>query len=516
MNKNKNYFVYSAITIITAVFLVAGVIWAWTEPPVGPPEGNVPAPINTGSDGQYKAGKLGASSSGFDPSYGFTVGSSGIKTTGDSWFDGDIIATGQMCDSTGCIAAGINLQGWSFQNDKLLDDGENVIQTSDEWLRLNNDSNFSSGIYTPGKLRADGGLYVSDDEYFYRNSEDFIRTGDHFQSDASVRAPIFYDSNNTSYYANPASVSYFNDMRANIYYDRNDTTYRVDPNGTSRLNDLYMYDDLFIGSSAGDDGANIYIANKLYDWDNTGYYIDPASTSKLNCINLGGVTKCSWPAGGTGDITGVYSGEGTKGGSSSGNATIEFDCSDVASTGLSCSGEDIRVKNTSFSCNSGYSLRSINIDTGAKSCEYDDSGGGSGDITAVGAGNGLTGGGSSGSVTLNVGAGTGITVGSNDVRVRYPSYSCSAGYSLRSINLSNGSKTCEKDDTGGSLSCKYVSVLVSAWATVSVGCSSPYQRTGCSAYGKNMRVMPNSSNGCTFNNPSISGAYGYAICCKVQ
>ncbi len=42
-------------------------------------------------------------------------------------------------------------------------------------------------------------------------------------------------------------------------------------------------------------------------------------------------------------------------------------------------------------------------------------GGGAGDITAVTAGSGLTGGATSGAATLNVGAGTGITVNANDV-----------------------------------------------------------------------------------------------------
>ena len=40
-----------------------------------------------------------------------------------------------------------------------------------------------------------------------------------------------------------------------------------------------------------------------------------------------------------------------------------------------------------------------------------------GDITGVTAGNGLTGGGNSGAVTVNVGAGTGITVNANDIAI---------------------------------------------------------------------------------------------------
>jgi len=144
----------------------------------------------------------------------------------------------------------------------------------------------------------------------------------------------------------------------------------------------------------------------------------------------------------------------------------------------------------------------------------------SGDITAVNAGNGLTGGGSTGSVTLNVGAGTGITVGSNDVGVRYPSYSCSAGYSLSSINLSNGSKTCEKDDTGGSLSCITEQITVPAGQALSKNCVAPYQRTGCSrgvsSGSASFVVWANTQNGCSFQNGTWSSKNGVTICCKIQ
>jgi len=76
------------------------------------------------------------------------------------------------------------------------------------------------------------------------------------RSSSDIRAPIFYDQNNTGYYTNPASNSwlyrlYSYDIRADIFYDRN----------------------------------------------NTSYYVNPAGTSKLKTINLGGVSRSSWPGG---------------------------------------------------------------------------------------------------------------------------------------------------------------------------------------------------------------------------
>jgi hypothetical protein len=65
----------------------------------------------------------------------------------------------------------------------------------------------------------------------YASYVDIITTGSDFQtksgvfqSDASLRAPIFYDSNNTGYYLDPRSTAF-----ANFLWITNDTTFYLDP-----------------------------------------------------------------------------------------------------------------------------------------------------------------------------------------------------------------------------------------------------------------------------------------------
>jgi len=90
---------------------------------------------------------------------------------------------------------GVDLQGWSFADNYFYDDGEEVIRASDEWLRLNNAGQFTSGVFTPGKLRADGGLYVGDDEYFWRDAEDRISTNDDFYVHSASANTYLYSTN---------------------------------------------------------------------------------------------------------------------------------------------------------------------------------------------------------------------------------------------------------------------------------------------------------------------------------
>lgn len=92
-----------------------------------------------------------------------------------------------------------------------------------------------------------------------------INTGNFVTAFGSMRSPLFYDTDNTSYYANPAGASVFNDMRALIYYDQNNTGYYMQPSIVSLFNDLR--------------------ASIFYDRDNTAYYTNPASTSVMNVIS---------------------------------------------------------------------------------------------------------------------------------------------------------------------------------------------------------------------------------------
>jgi hypothetical protein len=102
------------------------------------------------------------------------------------------------------------------------------------------------------------------------------------------------------------------------------------------------------------------------------------------------------------------------------------------------------------------------------------SGGGSGDITDVVAGSGLTGGATSGSATLNVGAGTGITVNADDVAINTATVplksdnlgafatSTSAAIGVGTIELGHASDTTLTRSAAGTLAVEGVDVVTTS------------------------------------------------------
>jgi hypothetical protein len=173
-------------------------------------------------------------------------------------------------------------------------------------------------------------------------------------SDGSFRAPIFYDSNNTAYYADPGATSQFNGLTVtntingsisganavnitgygnnNFTFNQTSSSFNVfsgwhnylignHGNGSNYYNTIIAmpfwgsprYSRLEGGTQRGpfefwtseiaiNSSQNI-TAPIYYDYNNTGYYLDPASTSNLNALktysyqgngNVGGTGDASW------------------------------------------------------------------------------------------------------------------------------------------------------------------------------------------------------------------------------
>ena len=175
-----------------------------------------------------------------------------------------------------------------------------------------------------------GGTYNADGSYAMQ-----IHTDNYVYAYASFRAPIFYDSDNTGYYLNPASTSNINAIQIAGQINqtgpgRTTTVTTAQYDAKFGSSDLYIYIKSITGGNfpvamqlyRDSDGAtswpiviqpaggntsvgtyadlghkfgvsgtgfasNDFRAPVFYDSNNTGYYTDPASTSRMSTIDFG-------------------------------------------------------------------------------------------------------------------------------------------------------------------------------------------------------------------------------------
>jgi len=191
--------------------------------------------VNTSTSSTNKNGvSLYGATSGGEPTYGMMfTGTAGSGTHGAVTSDWATYFTMNNASNRGWIfrrvgdgnSASISAAGAATFDSYVRSDKFYDTNNTNSWLDIRD----TSGNY---HLKAvEGGMYFDAPIYYFRDIENGVQR---FTIDAgigtatsSLRAPIFYDSDNTGYYVNPASTSNLNTLNiGNI----------LSVNGTSTLN----------------------------------------------------------------------------------------------------------------------------------------------------------------------------------------------------------------------------------------------------------------------------------------
>jgi hypothetical protein len=151
-------------------------------------------------------------------------------------------------------------------------------------------TNANAGIYIQGSGAYGTRMYIATTDSYATGAKTAITINEggtvtinrsFLQSNTDLRAPIFYDSNNTGFYVDPSSTS--NLSRADIL-----NTYVGNAIYFGGGNNYFNWDGSKINSNVSIQSTSDMRAPIFYDSDNTGYYLNPAGTSNINAINIAG------------------------------------------------------------------------------------------------------------------------------------------------------------------------------------------------------------------------------------
>jgi hypothetical protein len=162
---------------------------------------------------------------------------------------------------------------------------------------------FTRGIYTTAPTFSPWRTCLNDANY----TSYAMPAGSSATNSVDVRAPIFYDSNNTAYYADLNNTGTALSIAGNIVFGASNpyitaSSYIVMSGGAYfSSGTVYMEANLKARGGIGNDSAAALTLTGgtsgytqingsarspiFYDSDNTGYYVDPASTSRMNTVN---------------------------------------------------------------------------------------------------------------------------------------------------------------------------------------------------------------------------------------
>ncbi len=203
----------------------------------------------------------------------------------DTAFFIDPNSTGLSLSSNGIVSSGTGTAG-GFQN-RTFTSGRNRI-----WSFGNADA-FGLSYFQGGPDFI--GLHPSGSAT-QAGSDFWVSSQGIGQASASLRAPIFFDSNNTGYYVDPSSTTA---LRTVGSWRADAAAWDGEFSGKMQYHANHWYiqaADLFIYRNAG--GSNVFTINQsgvaiangdmrapiFYDNNNTGFYTDQASTSNYNTL----------------------------------------------------------------------------------------------------------------------------------------------------------------------------------------------------------------------------------------